>query len=144
MLTTTSTTDLLKLGKGLKNLRVFAQDDLPKKITDGSYIINLDSKYGSGTHWTAAYSGSNQKYIVYADPFGSIPPPLVEKFLKSSKKRVIYFTTQAQDIESTSCGYHVIWYLKQLQTGKSPSQILAQLDGDDQEDNEQELEEYFS
>ena len=142
-LTTTTTSDLLKLGKGLKNLRIFAQDDLPKKITSGSYIINLDSKTGPGTHWVGAYYGPKQEYAVYVDPFGGIPPPLVEKFLKTGSKRVIYFTLQAQDLESTSCGYHVIWYLKMLQKGLSPSEILVQLNGEDQSENEEMLNDYF-
>ena len=32
---------------------VFSRNNLPKKIKDGSYIINLDEYADVGTHWIA-------------------------------------------------------------------------------------------
>ena len=30
---------------------VYSRDNLPKKIKDGAYVINLDECSGVGTHW---------------------------------------------------------------------------------------------
>ena len=32
---------------------VFSRNNLPKKIKDGAYVINLDEYADVGTHWTA-------------------------------------------------------------------------------------------
>ena len=32
---------------------VFLRDNLPKKIKDGAYVINLDKYADVGTHWIA-------------------------------------------------------------------------------------------
>ena len=34
---------------------VFSRDDLPKKINDGAYVINLDEYADTGTHWIALF-----------------------------------------------------------------------------------------
>ena len=33
----------------------FSRDNLPKKIRDGAYIINIDEYSDIGTHWIALY-----------------------------------------------------------------------------------------
>ena len=34
---------------------VYSRDDLPNKIRDGAYVINLDGYSDIGTHWVALY-----------------------------------------------------------------------------------------
>ena len=34
---------------------VFSKDNLPKKIKDGTYVINLDVYADTGTHWIALF-----------------------------------------------------------------------------------------
>ena len=34
---------------------VYSRDNLPNKIKDGGYVINLDEYYDIGTHWIALY-----------------------------------------------------------------------------------------
>ena len=34
---------------------VFSRDNLPEKIEDGEYVINLDEYEDTGTHWTALF-----------------------------------------------------------------------------------------
>ena len=47
---------------------VFSKNNLPKKIKDGTYIINLDEYANVGTHWIALFC---KKYeTVYFDSFG--------------------------------------------------------------------------
>ena len=48
---------------------VFSRNNLPKKIKDGAYVINLDEYADDvGTHWIALFSNRNE--IVYLDSFG--------------------------------------------------------------------------
>ena len=46
---------------------VFSTDNLPNKIKDRAYIINLDKYSDLGTHWVALYVKNN---IIYFDSFG--------------------------------------------------------------------------
>ena len=48
--------------------RVFSRDNLPKKIKDGVYVINLDEYADTGTHWIALFCKKNE--IIYFDSFG--------------------------------------------------------------------------
>ena len=47
---------------------VFSRDNLPKKIKDGVYVINLDEYADTGTHWIVLFCKKNK--IVYFDNFG--------------------------------------------------------------------------
>ena len=47
---------------------VFSRNNLPKKIKDGAYAINLDEYADVGTHWIALVYNRNE--IVYFDSFG--------------------------------------------------------------------------
>ena len=48
--------------------RVYSRDNLPDKIKDGAYAINLDEYSDIGTHWIALYV--NTKTVTYFDSFG--------------------------------------------------------------------------
>ena len=41
---------------------------MPKKIKDGTYVINLDEYKDAGTHWIALFC--NRSEIVYFENFG--------------------------------------------------------------------------
>ena len=47
---------------------VFWRDNLPKKIKDGAYIINLDEYADVGTHWIALFC--NRSEILYFNSVG--------------------------------------------------------------------------
>ena len=38
----------------------FSRDNLPKKIKDGAYLINLDEYADIGTHWVALFCKKNE------------------------------------------------------------------------------------
>ena len=38
---------------------VYSRDNLPDKIKDGAYLVNLDKYSDIGTHWIALYVNSN-------------------------------------------------------------------------------------
>ena len=48
---------------------VYSRDNLPKKIKDGAYVINLDEHDDTGTHWVSLFCKKNPE-IVYFDSFG--------------------------------------------------------------------------
>ena len=39
---------------------VFTRDNLPKKIKDGAYVINLDEYADVGTHWIVLFRKKNK------------------------------------------------------------------------------------
>ena len=47
---------------------IYSRDNLPNKIKDGAYVINLDEYSNIGTHWIALYV--NNKTVKYFDSFG--------------------------------------------------------------------------
>ena len=47
---------------------VYSRNNLPKKVKDGAYVINLDKYADVGTHWIALFC--NRSEIVYFDTFG--------------------------------------------------------------------------
>ena len=47
---------------------VFSRDNMPKKIKDRGYVINLDEYKDAGTHWFALFC--NRSEIIYFSSFG--------------------------------------------------------------------------
>ena len=62
---------------------VFSRNNLPKKIKDGAYVINLDEYADVGRHWIALFYNRNE--ILYFDSFG------VERILKEIKEFIEEF-----------------------------------------------------
>lgn len=91
---------------------IYFKDSL-KNLKNGFYIINLMSKDDSrnGTHWTAFYYNESEKYpTLYYDSFGFVPPKETEKIIKP----YIYNDKDIQNINSSSCGYYCIAFIKFL------------------------------
>ena len=60
-----------------------------RKITDGTYVINLDEYKSVGTHWTASYVNANN--IVYFDSFKvEHIPNEIKKFIGNENIIAIY------------------------------------------------------
>ena len=57
---------------------VYSRDNLPNKIKDGVYVINLDEYSDIGTHWVALYVKNND--VTFFDSFGVEHTP--KKILK--------------------------------------------------------------
>ena len=59
---------------------VFSRNNLPLKIKNGAYVINLDEYADVGTYWIALFCNRNQ--IVYFDIFGvEHVPEEIKKFV---------------------------------------------------------------
>jgi len=91
------------------------KDQLPLKIKDGNYIINLQSStQGDGTHWTALIIRNDT--ALYFDSFGAPPSTEIIDFVKKRKNIHLAFNNEIiQDLKSSNCGYYclaLILYVK--------------------------------
>lgn len=77
------------------------RDTLPKQPYQRECgIVNLDSSFGSGTHWVAYKKNKNHKE--YFDSFGNLQPP--QEIVKYLGKNIQYNYTQEQNYNSLNCG----------------------------------------
>ena len=75
---------------------VYSRNNLPKKIKDGAYVINLDEYADVGTHWIALFCNKNE--IVYFDSFGvENVPEEIKEFIGNKNIRANIFGVQAND-----------------------------------------------
>ena len=97
----------------LKNYKInyngiYAKNELPEKLKNGFYVINMQSSMdGNGTHWVCLYK-INDGYAQYFDSYGFVPPLDIENKLH----KYDYNDRDIQNINSSSCGYYVIGYIK--------------------------------
>ena len=87
---------------------VFSRNNLPLKIRDGSYVINLDEYADAGTHWITLFCNRTKLFILIV--------LVLNKFLKKFKKiaghkkmKANIFLVQAND--SVMCGYFCIGFI---------------------------------
>ena len=82
---------------------VFSRNNLPKKIKDGAYVINLDEYADVGTHWIALFCNRNE--IVYIDSFGvEHVPEEIKKFIDRSSSSA----SQNRNIKQTFFEYRKV------------------------------------
>ena len=80
---------------------VYSRDDLPKKIKDGTYVINLDEYADVGTHQIVLYVANNE--IVYFESFGvEHVSKQIEKFIEYKNIKTNTFRIQSNN--SIMCG----------------------------------------
>ena len=90
---------------------VYSRDNLPDKIKDGAYVINLDEYSDIGTHWIALYL--NNKTVTY---FEHIPKE-VKKFI--GNRNIISNIYRIQNYDSIMCGCFCIGFIDYMFKGKS-------------------------
>ena len=98
---------------------VFSRSNLPKKIKDGAYVINLDEYADVGTHWIALFCNRNE--IVYFDSFGvEYIPEEIKEFIKefSGNKNIKTNIFRVQEDNSIMCGYFYIGFIDFMLAGK--------------------------
>ena len=96
---------------------VYSRDNLPHKIKDAAFVINLDEYSDIGTtHWIALYV--NNKTVTYLDSFGVEPiPKEIKKFINN--KNIIANIFRIQTNDSVMCGYFCIGFINYMFMGKS-------------------------
>ena len=94
---------------------VYSRDNLPNKIKDGAYVINLDEYSDIGTHWIALYVKNND--ITYFNSFGveHIPKEIIKII---GRKNVIANIFRVQAYDSIMCGYFCIRFINFMLAGK--------------------------
>ena len=90
---------------------VFSRSNLPKKIKDGAYTINLDEYSDVGTHWIASFCNKNE--IVYFDSFSvkHIPEKINEFIDRPSSSASQNKNIKANIFSSTSKRFSNVWVL---------------------------------
>ena len=86
----------------------YSRNNLPKKIKDGAYVINLDEYADVDTHWIAL--SCNRSEIVYLDSFGiEHVPQEIKEFVEN--KNIIAHIFRVQANNSIMCGYFCIGFI---------------------------------
>ena len=99
-----------------KFIGVYSRDNLPDKIKDRAYVINLDEYYDIETHWIALYV--NNKTVTYFDSFGiEHIPKEVKKFI--GNRNIISNIYRIQNYDSIMCGYFCIGFIDYMLKGKN-------------------------
>ena len=119
---------------------VFSRNNLPKKMIDGAYVINLDEYADVGTHWIALFCNRNQ--IVYFDSFGvKHVPKEIKEFIGNKNIKANIFRVQANN--SGMCGYFCIGFIDFMLAGKNLTDFLNLFSPDDFKKNSDIILSYF-
>ena len=93
---------------------VFSRDNLPRKIKDGAYVINLDEYADVETDWIALLCRSE---IVYINSFGvEHVPEEIKDFIGNKNIKANIFRVHANN--SIMCGYFCIRFIDLMLAGK--------------------------
>jgi hypothetical protein len=128
---------------------VCMKDELPNKVVNGNYIINLQSSTaGKGTHWLGLIIKNKESF--FFDSFGAPPSQEIIDFVKKRKGCKLAFNNWIiQSLESENCGYFVssfLIYMNRHLKNQSLFQIADDyIDGyvDDTKTNDKILKHFF-
>ena len=80
---------------------VYSRNNLPDKIRNGAYVINLDEYSDIGTHWIALYTLNNN--VTYFDSSGIEHMPK-KKYIFIDKYIVVTNIFKIQGYDLVMCG----------------------------------------
>ena len=119
---------------------VYSRDNLPNKIKNGVYRINLEKHVDTGTHWITLYIKNND--ITYFDSFGvEHIPKEIKAFMKQRNIKTIIFRIQAYD--SIMCGYFCIGFIDFTFKGKTLTEYTNLFSPNDLRKNDDTILNYF-
>ena len=119
---------------------VYSRDNLPNKIKDEAYVINLDEYYDIGTHWVALCVKNNN--VTYFDSFGAEHiPNEIKIFIKNKVIKTNVFWIQAYD--SIMCGYFCIGFINFVLKGESLTEYTNIFSPSDIKKNDDVIFNYF-
>ena len=99
---------------------VYSRDNLPERssteIKNGTYIINLDEHYDTGTHCVDLWVNNNSVNYFNSLGVGHIPKE-IKKFINNKNIITNIFRIQAYD--SIMCGYFCIGFIDFMLAGKT-------------------------
>ena len=116
---------------------VFPSNNLPKKVKDGAYVINLDEYAEVGTHGIDLFCNRNE--IVYFNSFGvEHVPEEIKEFIRDKTN---IFRVQAND--SVMCGYFCIEFTDFMLAGKKMTDYTNLFSPRDFKENDITVLSYF-
>ena len=120
---------------------IYCRDNLPNKIKDGAYVINLYEYSDISTHWIALYVKNND--ITYFHSFGveNIPKE-IKAFIKNRNIKTNIFRIQAYD--SIMCGYFCIGFINFMFKGKTLTEYTNLFLPNDFKKNDDTILNYFT
>ena len=128
---------------------VYSRDNLPNKMKDGTYVINLDEYSGIGTHWIALYV-KNDNSITCFDIFGvEHIPKEITKFINlssssaSQNKNIKTNIFRIQAYDSIMCGYFCIRFINFIFKGKTLTEYTNLFSRNDFKRNDHTILNYF-
>ena len=87
---------------------VYSRNNLPKKIKDGAYVINLDEHEDTGTHWIALFCKQNE--IAYFNSFAvEHIPEEIKEFIDNKNIKTNIYRMQANN--SVMCEYFCVGFI---------------------------------
>ena len=102
--------DMLMHSRGIKNYHgCFIKDQLPRRLLDGFYIINLNGN----SHWTALCKDKKKYY--YWDSYGFVAPDDVVQWIDN----YIFSDDDIQDYDASSCGFYCVEWAEALFNSKN-------------------------
>ena len=118
----------------------FSRNNLPKKIKDGTYIINLDEYADVGTHWIPLFCNRNKFF--YFNSFGveHVPEDIKELFGNKNIKVNIF---RVQEKDSVMCGNFFIGFIDFMLAGKVLTDYTSLFSPHDFEKNDHIILSYF-
>ena len=103
---------------------VYSRNNLPDKIKDGAYVINLREYSYTGTHWIALYvrkaslKDVSNNDVTYFDCFGvEHIPKEIKAFINNKNIKTNIVRIQAYD--SVMCEYFCIGFIDFMLKGKT-------------------------
>ena len=105
------------------------------------FIYNLEPSYMSGSHWVATHVKNG--VINYFDSFGLPPFQEIVNHAKKKNLTLIHQNNQIQALNTTTCGYFCLYFLNEMNKGKSYFDLLQVFDVNDTAKNERFIEKYF-
>ena len=94
---------------------IFSRNNLPKKIKDGAYVINLDEYADVQPRWIALFCNRNE--IAYFHSFGvEHIPEEIKEVIGNKNIKVNIFQVRGND--SLICGYFCIGFIDFMLAGR--------------------------
>ena len=119
---------------------VFSRDNLPIKIKDGGYLINLLEYADVGTHWIALFCKKSE--IVYFDSFSvEHIPEEIKEFIGNKNIKANIFRVQANN--SVMCDYFCIGFIDFMLAGKKLTDFTTLFSPYDFDKNDSIILHYF-
>ena len=87
---------------------VYSRDNLPNKMKDKAYVINLDEHADTGAHWITLFCNKNK--IVYINSSGvEHIPEVIKEFIGNKNIKANIYRVQSNN--SIMCGYFCIGFI---------------------------------